>query len=63
MRSTVRLLSGIALILLGVFFLGANFRLWPDDFWRWVMRIWDVVWRFWPLLLVYLGGRLLASRR
>lgn len=63
MRGTVRLLSGMALILLGAFFLGANFGLWPNDFWRWMTRIWDFVWKFWPLILVYLGGRLLVSRR
>ncbi len=63
MRKSSRWFVGVALLLLGVYFLGVNFGLWPNGFGRWVGSLWDLIWRFWPLLLIYLGWQMVASKR
>jgi hypothetical protein len=50
-----KLFWGIAILVLGVVFLGINIGLLPSG-------VWETLWRFWPVLLVFWGLALLFSR-
>lgn len=50
-----KLFWGVAILLLGVIFLGVNIGLLPAG-------IWETLWQFWPLLLVFWGIAILFSR-
>lgn len=48
-------IGGVILVLVGLGFLGLNFGWWSTDIWR-------VIWRFWPVILILLGLRILLPR-
>ncbi|OGD62736.1 hypothetical protein A2215_02365 [Candidatus Berkelbacteria bacterium RIFOXYA2_FULL_43_10] len=50
-----KLFWGITILLLGMVFLGVNIGLLPTG-------IWETLWQFWPLLLVFWGVAILFSR-
>lgn len=49
------ILGGLFLVFLGIVFLLNNLRLLPSD-------VWNQIWKFWPVLLMLLGLRLLAGK-
>lgn len=49
------ILGGLFLVFLGIVFLLNNLGLVPSS-------VWDEVWKFWPVLLILLGLRLLGGR-
>jgi hypothetical protein len=49
------LLSGLFLVFLGIVFLLTNLGLVPSS-------VWSELWKFWPVLVILLGLRLLAGR-
>jgi len=49
------ILGGLVLVFLGVVFLLNNLGIVPSN-------VWNEVWKFWPVLLMLLGLRLLAGR-
>ncbi|PKN02726.1 hypothetical protein CVU76_01680 [Candidatus Dojkabacteria bacterium HGW-Dojkabacteria-1] len=58
MRNSSRFILGVILITLGILFLIEQ----TGFFGRFSISIWNLVWTFWPLILIFLGTRLLIER-
>jgi len=58
MRNSSRFVLGVILITLGILFLVEQ----TGFFGRFSISIWNLVWTFWPLILIFLGSRLLIER-
>ena len=58
MRNSSRFVLGVILITLGILFLVEQ----TGFFGRFSISIWQLVWTFWPLILIFLGSRLLIER-
>lgn len=58
MRNSSRFILGVILITLGILFLIEQ----TGFFGRFSISIWSLVWTFWPLILIFLGTRLLIER-
>jgi len=58
MKNSSRFVLGVILITLGVLFLIEQ----TGFFGRFNISIWNLVWTFWPLILIFFGSRLLIER-
>jgi predicted membrane protein len=58
MQGSTRFILGVILILLGVLFLIEQ----TGYFGTFGLNLWSFIWTFWPLILIFLGAKLLAER-
>jgi predicted membrane protein len=56
MKNSTRFILGVILITLGILFLIEQ-----TGVFGFAIPIWDIVWTFWPLILVFIGAKLLAQ--